>query len=77
MAVTIGLLYGTLAGDARALYTLFKSLNIVLLGAGGVLPVPRLAAVDRATLPDLLVPRPDRSGDHARGAASPRSRSTC
>ena len=32
MAVTIGLLYGTLARDARSLYTLFKSLNIVLLG---------------------------------------------
>lgn len=32
MAVTIGLLYGTLAHDARSLYTLFKSLNVVLVG---------------------------------------------
>ena len=32
MSVTIGLLYGTLSRDARSLYTLFKSLNVVLLG---------------------------------------------
>lgn len=32
MAVVIGLLYGVLASDARSLYTLFKSLNIILIG---------------------------------------------
>lgn len=32
MSVTIGLLYGTLSSDARSLYTLFKSLNVVLVG---------------------------------------------
>ena len=32
MSVVIGLLYGVLASDARSLYTLFKSLNIILIG---------------------------------------------
>jgi ABC-2 type transport system permease protein len=32
MSVTIGLLYGVVSSDARSLYTLFKSLNIVLIG---------------------------------------------
>ncbi len=32
MAVMIGLVYGVISSDARSLYTLFKSLNIILIG---------------------------------------------
>jgi ABC-2 type transport system permease protein len=32
MSVQIGLIYGTLSRDAKSLYTLFKSLNLILIG---------------------------------------------
>jgi ABC-2 type transport system permease protein len=32
MSVQLGLVYGTVSGDTKSLYTLFKSLNLILIG---------------------------------------------